>query len=92
MGWAYCGKNSDTGEEMGYCVRGICRHPGCNKEIDHGLGHLCGQMHEDGLTCNHYFCEDHLVFGIINGEMSQMCLSCYELYSEDREELVDEID
>jgi len=61
MGWGYCGKNSETGDEMGYSVQGVCSCSGCNKEIDHGLAFVCGGMHEGGdLGCGRYFCYDHL--------------------------------
>lgn len=62
MGWAFCGKNGQTGEEMGYGVEGICAEPGCNAVIDHGLGCLCGEMHEDPETCQRYYCGEHLFF------------------------------
>jgi hypothetical protein len=47
MGWAYCGVNPDTGEEMGYGVAGQCHEHGCLAPIDHGLSYLCGDMHAD---------------------------------------------
>lgn len=83
MGWAYCGTNPDTGEEMGYGVKGICHYPECNTKIYHGLCYLCGAMHNDGVTCNHYYCPEHLVFGAVDGEGMQMCQQCYDLYADD---------
>lgn len=85
MGWAYCGVNSDTGEEMGYSIEGVCHHPDCEEKIDHGLGYVCGGMHENGETCGHYFCGNHLVHGELNGRTVQMCEECYDLYSDDGE-------
>lgn len=61
MGWMLCGKNPETGEMMGYGYSGICNHPRCNKEINHGLSYVCGGMHEGGeLGCGKYFCTNHL--------------------------------
>lgn len=76
MGWGYCGKNSLTGEEMGYSVEGICHHPDCDEKINHGLAYVCGAMHEDENTCQHYFCTKHLTWGEVNGELVQMCEKC----------------
>jgi len=59
MGWAHCGPDED-GREMGYGVEAICDEPGCSEEIDRGLGHLCGDMHRDGQSCNKYYCGTHL--------------------------------
>lgn len=60
MSWAFCGKDAN-GRDIGYGVTAICDEPGCAAEIDRGLGHLCGQMHEDGGSCNGYFCGGHLL-------------------------------
>jgi len=61
MGWGTCGKNSKTGEMMGYCYSGKCNHQGCKEIIPHGLACVCGGMHEGGdLGCGYYFCENHL--------------------------------
>lgn len=63
MGWAFCGTNPVTGEEMGYGVAGICHHPGCGAEIDHGLSYVCGSMHGGASRgCGYYFCTKHLTF------------------------------
>jgi hypothetical protein len=71
MGWSYCGKNTDTGDEMGYGVDGVCAEPGCAEQIDHGLARLCGDMHADGVSCNRYFCGKHLTAG------PQRCNACW---------------
>jgi hypothetical protein len=83
MGWGYCGVNTDTGEEMGYTVKGVCHHIDCHTDINHGLGCLCGNMHQSGQTCGHYFCGKHLTFGVIDGEIIQMCHKCYDKYNEE---------
>lgn len=72
MGWAYCGLNTDTGDEMGYGVEGVCAHPECDAEIDHGLSYLCGDMHADGVSCNRYFCGKHLTAA------PQRCAACWK--------------
>lgn len=71
MGWAFCGRDSE-GREIGYGVRAVCDEPGCGAEIDRGLGHLCGRMHEDGESCNRYFCGSHL----LSASNGQRCVRC----------------
>lgn len=78
MGWAFCGKNRATGAEMGYGVDGVCDHPECAEEIDHGLSYVCGGMHEGGeLGCGRYFCGRHLTY-VENGYdgLVQVCHEC----------------
>jgi nitric oxide reductase large subunit len=61
MGWADCGKNSKTGQNMGYGWPGVCHAKGCKEKIDRGLSYVCGGMHEgDIYGCGYYFCEKHL--------------------------------
>ncbi len=74
MGWAYCGLNTHTGDEMGYGVEGVCAHPECDAKIDHGLSYLCGDMHADDVSCNRYFCGKHLA--------AQRCAACWKLADE----------
>ncbi len=63
MGWGNCGRNSETGDLMGYAHLGTCYKNGCETKIDHGLSYVCGGMHEgDGFGCGRYFCEPHLSF------------------------------
>lgn len=73
MGWADCGDDS-KGRPIGYAHAGTCDHPGCEAEIDRGLGYACGGMHGDGclggdpeidwsaeyVACEGYFCGSHL--------------------------------
>lgn len=64
MGWAFCGQNRH-GQETGYGVPATCDEPGCEKEIDHGLGYLCGGnrfLHDTEHTCAKYYCGEHLFF------------------------------
>jgi hypothetical protein len=59
MSWAV-GENS-AGRDIGYGVPCICDHPGCGEEINRGLSHVCGDMHDGGERgCGLYFCEAHL--------------------------------
>lgn len=87
MGWSYCGTNSTTGQEMGYGVSGVCSEEGCDVVIDHGLAYLCGEMHEDGLSCNKYFCSSHLTLGFPTPlERCQLCPTCAKEVDDDEEE------
>ena len=91
MGWSYCGRNSITGDEMGYSVHSTCACVDCEEEIDHGLSYVCGGMHEGGeYGCGRYFCSGHLssAWFLINGEQDsaynifptsndrQLCMKC----------------
>lgn len=59
MGWAR-GEAAD-GRAIGYGVEAICDFPGCDEEIDRGLGYCCGSMHDSANDdgCGKYFCEKH---------------------------------
>jgi len=52
------------GREAGYNVPAICDKEGCDREIDRGLGYLCGE-HPDGWRtaddygCGNYYCDPH---------------------------------
>lgn len=82
MGWADCGTNPDTGDEMGYAHEGVCSEPGCETKIDHGLSYLCGEMHMDSETCSRYFCSEHLVGGNFP---HQRCRTCAALVPDEEE-------
>lgn len=89
MGWADCGKNRTTDEDMGYAHEGICHAEGCNAEIDHGLAYVCGAMHEGGEDgCGYYFCGEHLGHYLdAQREMSvQLCEDCGEAWRKARNE------
>lgn len=59
MGWAFCGTD-DAGREIGYGVIAVCDFPGCETEINRGLGCVCGDMHGGGNNgCGMYFCGKH---------------------------------
>lgn len=85
MGWGY-GINS-WGREVGYTVEATCDQEGCEEEIDRGLGHVCGPMHDgDEHSCGDYFCGDHLFYGV--GLPNAMCGACSKTYDEEHPELV----
>lgn len=63
MGWAI-GFDSRFGQErdIGYGVPATCDHPGCGKEIDRGLGYVCGgDVYGGDEGCGLFFCGEHLV-------------------------------
>ena len=74
MGWSLCGEDS-RGRAIGYGVDATCDHPGCDKQIDRGLGYKCGPMHGEDFDqgyCESYFCGDHL-FMTIHGQRCARC-------------------
>jgi len=59
MGWAV-GYDTNWQRDIGYGVPSICDHPGCDAEIDRGLGYVCGgQPYGGEHGCGLYFCEEH---------------------------------
>jgi hypothetical protein len=59
MGWAV-GYDSNWHRDVGYGVPAKCDHPDCDKDIDRGLGYVCGgdvYGGEDG--CGLFFCGEH---------------------------------
>lgn len=78
MGW---GSGMVEGREVGYNVEATCEHPGCDAQIDLGLGYACGGTHgEDEVSCAGYFCGDHLFY-------DQLCKVCCDLLDEDDDPL-----
>lgn len=60
MGWGY-GIDAN-GREVGYRVTATCDWPGCDSEIDRGLSHACGGMHDENeVGCAGYYCTKHLM-------------------------------
>jgi len=61
MGWQIGYHN---GRDIGYGVPAECDHPGCQVQIDRGLGYVCGSKPYGGEHgCGLFFCELHLQFG-----------------------------
>lgn len=71
MGWSL-GYDSNWKRDIGYGVQAQCDHPECDKEIDRGLGYVCGNGEpyggDDG--CGLYFCDEHG-----GGMLCERCLS-----------------
>ena len=60
MGWAV-GYDSQWNRDIGYGVPAYCDHPGCNREIDRGLGYVCGgDVYGGKRGCGLHFCGKHL--------------------------------
>jgi len=60
VSWAI-GFDSNWDRDIGYSVPATCDHPGCGKEINRGLGYVCGGEPYGGEHgCGLYFCESHL--------------------------------
>ena len=77
MGWSL-GYDEKWKRDIGYGVPAYCDHPGCNKEIDRGLSHVCGSEPYGGeYGCGLYFCKDHLEFyDPGDGCLVQACICC----------------
>jgi hypothetical protein len=60
MGWSI-GYDDNWKRDIGYGVPAICDHPGCDEEIDRGLGYVCGwgEPYGGGKGCGLYFCCKH---------------------------------
>ena len=60
MGYAFYALSD--GREAGYGVAAKCDEEGCNKDIDRGLGYVCGgePLGYAEFGCGGYFCGDHL--------------------------------
>ncbi len=72
MGWSV-GYDSKWERDIGYGVPAICDHPGCNKEIDRGLGYVCGGEPYGGEHgCGLFFCGEHLLMT----KKGQLCERC----------------
>lgn len=73
MGWSL-GYDSNWNRDIGYGVPCECDYPGCTKEIDRGLSHVCGGEPyggEDG--CGLFFCSSHL-YGAGSGQRCERCV------------------
>ena len=62
MGWAV-GYDRNWNRHIGYGVPSACDHPDCDKEIDRGLGYVCGgDMYGGEHGCGLFFCGSHLYY------------------------------
>lgn len=46
-----------NGRDQGYGVPAKCDHPGCNEDIDRGMGFACGG--DPNENCGLFFCHKH---------------------------------
>ncbi len=70
MGWSL-GFDTNWNRDIGYGVPAICDHPKCDKEIDRGLGYVCGgDIYGGEKGCGLFFCGHHLSAG------GQLCPKC----------------
>lgn len=76
MGWSI-GWSDKHQRDVGYGVPCTCEHPDCNEQIDRGLAHVCGDMHDGGdHGCGLYFCESHLEYVERDGQGVRLCNAC----------------
>lgn len=72
MGWSV-GFDPTWQRDVGYGVPAFCDQPGCEAEIDRGLGYVCGGQPFGGEHgCGLHFCGEHLLLG----GPDQQCLRC----------------
>lgn len=70
MSWAI-GYDDKWARDIGYGVPAYCDHPDCKKEVDRGLGFVCGAEPYGGEKgCGLYFCSEHLI------GQPQLCPRC----------------
>ena len=59
MGWSL-GYDPTWSRDIGYGVPAYCDHPKCDKEIDRGLGCVCGgEPYGGDRGCGLFFCDRH---------------------------------
>jgi len=76
MGWSL-GYDSNWKRDIGYGVPAYCDYPGCWKEIDRGLAHVCGGEPYGGEHgCGLYFCDRHLSFDATFPAAHMRCVRC----------------
>lgn len=74
MGWSI-GFDTRWNRDVGYGVPAQCDHPDCNKDIDRGLGYVCGGDPYGGEHgCGLFFCGEHQVYAEHAGKF--LCERC----------------
>lgn len=60
MSWAV-GYDESWKRDIGYGVPAFCDYPGCEKEINRGLGYVCcgDEPYGGEHGCGRFFCADH---------------------------------
>lgn len=74
MGWDI-GFDTNWQRDVGYGVPSKCDHPGCDKDVDRGLGYVCADQEPYGGEhgCGLFFCEDH---SHNTEDHTHLCLRC----------------
>ncbi len=78
MSWSI-GYDHNWHRDIGYGVPATCDHPGCGKEINRGLVHVCcAQQPCGGDGCGLYFCSDHMYHSATQSSIggTAKCLRC----------------
>lgn len=77
MGWAVR-YDPNWRRDVGYGVPATCDYPDCSKDIDRGLGYVCGSAVYGGEHgCGLHFCDDHLFYDYASdGGSLQLCEKC----------------
>lgn len=77
MSWSI-GYDKHWDRDIGYGVPATCDHPGCNEQIDRGLGYVCGGEPYGGEHgCGLFFCLAHLQYAGDKRQNKQLCSRCY---------------
>lgn len=79
----------NNGRPIGYIFDAECDEPGCTAKIDRGLSYACGGVHgSDELSCDKYFCSDHLNVIEHDGRYVCVCNGCSEMLDRSAEDLL----
>lgn len=75
MSWSV-GYDERWKRDIGYGVPCKCDHPGCDNEIDRGLGYVCADQQPYGgdRGCGLYFCPDHQHMTEKHHQLCSRCL------------------
>jgi len=77
MGWSI-GYDEKWKRDIGYGVPATCDRPGCGREINRGLAHVCGSEPYGGEHgCGLYFCTEHLRTAGAARDNVELCSKCY---------------
>jgi hypothetical protein len=77
MGWSI-GFDSNWHRDVGYGVPAMCDYPDCGKQIDRGLGYICGDdIYGGSVGCGLFFCEAHLQeWKVTENGLRRVCERC----------------
>lgn len=74
MGWSI---GEHNGRDIGYGVPAKCDYPGCDADIDRGLGYVCGGEPYGGEHgCGLFFCDEHLSIAGDRKQNAPLCKRC----------------